>query len=110
MADFSKIPKKVNSRKNLGEPPSIEAAPNNLEQPEHAPLLEQQPEPKTKAQVDPKIDGRSLRATGYTKPFATRTKPEVHQQYKMIAARDGITMGELLEQAINAYEKINKKK
>ncbi|MBM1172832.1 hypothetical protein [Microvirga arabica] len=51
------------------------------------------------------LDGRSLRATNRTHQFATRIKLETHKQMKRIVARDGITLGELIEKAIEAYEK-----
>jgi predicted DNA-binding ribbon-helix-helix protein len=70
-------------------PPPPEAAPNNLAQPETAPAL----------------DGRSLRATGRTEQLATRVTPAFHRQVKMIAARDGLKIAELLEKAIAAYER-----
>jgi predicted HicB family RNase H-like nuclease len=50
-------------------------------------------------------DGRSLRATGWTHPFATRVKPETHKNILDIAERDGITLDELIEKAIEAYER-----
>jgi predicted HicB family RNase H-like nuclease len=52
-----------------------------------------------------KRDGRSLRATGRTHPFATRIKPETHEKMLDIAERDEITLGELIEKAIDAYER-----
>ena len=51
------------------------------------------------------IDGRSLRATGRTAQFATRIKPEYHKKAKLIAARDGITLAELFEKGVDAYER-----
>jgi hypothetical protein len=83
----------VNFRKGRGlggaVPPSPETVPNNLAQPEHAPA----------------VDGRALRATGRTEQLATRVRPEFHRRVKIIAARDGLKIAELLEQAIDAYER-----
>jgi|1185.fasta_scaffold76855_2 hypothetical protein len=85
----------VDFRKGVGRglagaaPPPPEVVPNNLAQPETAPV----------------VDGRSLRATGRTEQLATRVRPEFHRQVKIIAARDGLKIAELLEKAIAAYER-----
>ncbi|MGF7213528.1 hypothetical protein GGE65_008173 [Skermanella aerolata] len=92
MADTSKL-KGRSSR--MPEPPSPEQAGENLRAPEVAPA-----EP-----VRQRRDGRSLRATGRTHPFATRIKPETHEKMLDIAERDGITLGELIEKALEAYER-----
>lgn len=83
MVDVSRI------KNRLGTPPDPSHAGRNLTQPETA----------------PGIDGRSLRATGRTAQFATRIKPEYHRKAKMIAARDGITLAELFERGVDAYER-----
>ena len=49
-------------------------------------------------------DGRSLRKTGRTHPLATRVTPEFYQRFRQVAARDGLKIVELLEQALVAYE------
>lgn len=49
------------------------------------------------------VDGRTLRATGRTHPFATRIRMETHKQMKRLAHAEGITIAELLERAIDAY-------
>jgi len=85
----------VEFRKGVGRglagarPPAPDAAANNLAQPETAPA----------------VDGRSLRATGRTEQLATRVRPAFHRQVKLIAARDGLKIAELLEKAIAAYER-----
>jgi hypothetical protein len=53
------------------------------------------------------IDGRSLRATGRTSQLATRIHPDIHHKAKMMAARDRITMAELIEIGIRLYEEHN---
>jgi predicted HicB family RNase H-like nuclease len=55
-----------------------------------------------------KVDGRSLRATGRTHQFATRIKEETHRRMRILAAEDGITLGELIERAVAAYERDRK--
>ena len=62
---------------------------------------------KTKLEADKfeRIDGRSLRKTGRTHPFSTHIKLETHNEMKRIAARDGITIAEFLERAVEAYER-----
>lgn len=91
MANFSKI----KTRGKLGTPPSASTTKNNLQAPEVA------PEASSEAKVG---DGRSKRATGRTEPIATRVRVGVRKRYKQIAAREDITMGELLERALDAYE------
>lgn len=92
MTNFNKI----KARNKLGTPPSAERAQNNLSAPETAP---------EEGNYQKSNDGRSERATGRTEPFATRVRPGVRQKYKQIAARDEMTMGALLEEALEAYEK-----
>jgi hypothetical protein len=91
MATFRKPPR----RGELGEPPKIEEAGENLKAPETAPPKESSSQ---------KADGRTLRKTGRTHPFATRITPILHKRIKMIAARDEVKVAELLEHAIEAYE------
>jgi hypothetical protein len=50
-----------------------------------------------------KIDGRSLRATGRTEPFATRLKPGYKDTVFNLAKKQGCTMAEVLEKAITLY-------
>lgn len=97
MANFQKL----KTRNKLGKPPSETAAGDNLTAPETAPPADSMP-----AIDDIKVDGRTLRASGRTEPFATRVTPGVRKRYKTIAMRDDITMGELLELALAAYEKL----
>lgn len=85
---------------SLGAPPA-EVPTSNLETPEV-----DVPAVRTSVEVDPgDLDGRSLRATGRTHQFATRIKEETHKQMKRIVARDGITLGELIEKAVDEYER-----
>jgi hypothetical protein len=78
MADTSKLKGRPS---RMPAPPLPEQAGQNLKSPEVAPA-----EP-----VRQRRDGRSLRATGRTHPFATRIKPETHERMLDLAERDGIT-------------------
>lgn len=86
MANLSKFKKK-----NLGTPPSLNEAGNNLSAPEVSP-------------GDEYVDGRSVRKTGRTEQFATRVTPQFHKKVKMLAARDDLKIVEILEKAIELYE------
>jgi hypothetical protein len=56
-----------------------------------------------------RIDGRSLRKTGRTVPFSTRVSEEWDEKLRMIAQRDDLNFGEVLEKALDAYEGSRKK-
>ena len=51
------------------------------------------------------VDGRSKRASGRTEQIATRVTAEVRDQIRAVAERDGILIGELMEKAVDAYER-----
>ena len=87
MADLSKFKKK-----NLGTPPALNDAGNNLSAPEIAPVDNEY------------VDGRTKRKTGRTEQLATRVTPEFHKKVKMLAARDELKIVELIEKAIDIYE------
>lgn len=53
-----------------------------------------------------KVDGRTLRKTGRTEQFATRVSPEFHNRLKEIAKRDSLMLVEVLERAVEAYERL----
>jgi hypothetical protein len=82
MVDVSKI------KNRLGSPPDSGAMKDNLRQPEEMPVIS---------------DGRSLRATGRTAQLSTRVQPETLQQLRQLAARDRITMAEVIERALDLY-------
>lgn len=92
MVDTSKL---KGHKSRMPPPPPGEQAGENTKAPETAPA-----EPARQRR-----DGRSLRATGRTHPFATRIKPETHERMLDLAERDGITLGELIERAIRAYDR-----
>lgn len=52
-----------------------------------------------------KRDGRSLNKTGRTHQFATRIRKETHEKLYDIAERDGLLLAEVIELAIEAYER-----
>lgn len=64
---------------------------NNLRAPEVAPA--------------PLNDGRSARATGRTKPLATRVREEFHDELKQYAAAHRLKLVEVLERAFDALKK-----
>lgn len=80
------IPDKLKGR--LGNPPEPGEAKDNLRQPEEGAFI---------------ADGRSLRATGRTAQLATRIKPAKLQLLRQLAARDRITMAEVIERALGLY-------
>jgi hypothetical protein len=82
MVDVSKI------KSRLGSPPDSGAVKGNLQQPEESPVI---------------ADGRSLRATGRTAQMATRINPEKLNLLRQLAARDRITMAEVIERALDLY-------
>jgi hypothetical protein len=92
MADVSKLRKK-----GLGAPPPMEEATPNLKAPEHAPVAHHDPAPR-------RVDGRTTRRSNRTQQFATRVTPEFDERIRAIAARDGLLLVEVLEQALDAYE------
>lgn len=85
-------------KKGLGAPPPMDEASPNLDAPEHAPAPPVTP-PKAR------IDGRSLRRSHRTIQFATRVSPEFDQRIRAIAERDGKLLVQVLEDALDAYEK-----
>lgn len=94
MADLSKLKK----RGTLGAPPSQEEASANLQAPEVAPRPAAEPEA-------PRRDGRRLRRTNRNVAFATRVSPEFDTRIRDIAERDGLLLVEVLERALDAYER-----
>ena len=94
MADLSKF------KKRLGAPPAIEDTGANLRAPEIAPS----PAMATAAQPKER-DGRSARRTGRTVQFATRVSEEFDERFRAVCKRDSLLMVELLEKALDAYER-----
>lgn len=82
MVDVSRV------KSRLASPPESKEAKGNLRQPEELPVIS---------------DGRSLRATGRTAQLSTRVNPETVQLLRQLAARDRITMAEVIERALDLY-------
>lgn len=78
----------ANLKKNrLGAPPGPDKTLNNMSQPEHAPAQT----PRTK--------------TNRTYAFGTRVTKDFYRNLRLIAARDNLKIVEVLEKAIELYEK-----
>ena len=100
MVDLSKP-----SKHRLGVPPSPEEASTALREPETAPAPVA-PVPE----LEKKIDARTLRKTGRTVQFATRVSPEFDRRFRAIAKRERLLLAQLLELALEAYEKQSRNK
>jgi len=100
MADVSKL-KKIGKYNSLGTPPTADEASKNLETPELVLGNTQKSGPVIRR------DARTLRRTNRTLPFATRVSPEFDCRLRDIAERDGLKLVEVLEKALDAYEKQN---
>ncbi len=100
---------KFKKKKRLGDPPKIEEIEksriNNLDQPETFTPAEKKPAMEIK-----KIDGRTLRKTGYTIQFGTKVnkgfKPRLIKITMALKKQDpNITFGKILAEALKRYEK-----
>ena len=100
MADVSKLKQKPARR--LGQPPAVDEASGNLSAPEVAPVA---PAPVAAPQVKARRDGRTLRRTGRTVTFATRVSQEFDDRIRDIAEEKGLMLVEVLERALEAYER-----
>ncbi|OYV34642.1 MAG: hypothetical protein B7Z80_20650 [Rhodospirillales bacterium 20-64-7] len=100
MADLSKLKK----GRGLGAPPSLSEASPNLAAPEVAPT----PPPMSEPQHARKVDGRTLRKTNRTVAFATRVTENFDYRVREIAESKGLKIVEVLEAALDAYERENK--
>lgn len=131
MADASRL--KGMRRQGLGPPPPPEEARTDLaptpepSEPSAPPALGARPDvpvPQSQAAPQPhgtarqgaaaeppragRIDGRTLRRSGRTVQFATRVSPEFDERVRQIALRDGLLLVEVLERALDAYERSRK--
>lgn len=114
MADISKLRR----HSSLGAPPPPAEASPNLAAPEIAPVIPPHLQPRHEIPALPtpamaeaagetarkRWDGRSARRTGRTLQFATRVSPEFDERLRVIAAREGLLLVEVLERALDAYE------
>lgn len=101
MADVSKLKQKPARR--LGPPPAVDEASENLSAPEVAPAPVAVAAPQTTAPR--RRDGRSMRRTGRTVTFATRVSQEFDDRIRDIAEEKGLMLVEVLERALEAYER-----
>jgi len=90
----------------LGAPPSLSEASANLAAPEIAPTP--LPASESKHITARKIDGRTLRKTNRTVAFATRVTENFDYRVREIAETTGLKIVEVLEAALDAYERENK--
>jgi hypothetical protein len=100
MADISSLKNKKARR--LGPPPGVEEASNNLTAPEVAPAAPAAPARQEEA---PRIDARSLRRSNRTVQFATRVTPEWDARIRAAAQQHGLMLTEVLERALDAFER-----
>lgn len=105
--DFAALRKKS----RLPSPP--EDASRNLAEPElpgeAAPPGRPPPPLATPVAAAPEelpTDGRSLRRTGRTEPFATRVRSDFRPRVMRLAALRGCTMAEVLELALTELERV----
>ena len=105
MADVSKLKSLKQRRSTLGEPPTLEEASPNLEAPEVAPAPVSDASEKPKRKLDGRIDGRSIRRTNRTVQFATHVTPDWDARIRAMAMREGVLLVEILERALDCYEK-----
>jgi hypothetical protein len=101
MADLSKFKK----GRGLGTPPSLSEASPNLAAPEVAPTPPPVRETKATAR---RVDGRTLRKTNRTVAFATRVTEDFDNRVREIAEASGLKIVEVLEAALDAYDRENK--
>jgi hypothetical protein len=102
MADLSKFKK----GRGLGAPPSLSEASPNLAAPEVAPTP--LPVHEAKPTTGRKVDGRTLRKTNRTVAFATRVTEGFDNRVREIAEASGLKIVEVLEAALDAYDRENK--
>ncbi|MCW0345884.1 hypothetical protein NB703_003977 [Pantoea ananatis] len=113
MADLSALKNKSKS-KGLGSPPGPDEYATSLNSPEVAPapdIAEAVKESSLAAGASEqsnqepyiKRDGRSMRKTNRTIPFATRVSAEFDQRFRDIAYQEDLKIVELLEKALQAY-------
>ena len=88
MNDWQKL-----KRHKLEVPPTLAETTSNLQMPEV---------------IGEKVDKRTLRKTGRTEQFATRVSKEWLEKVKAIAEKEGLKLVEVLERALECYERQSK--
>ncbi len=98
MADLSKFKK----GRGLGAPPSLSEASPNLAAPETGP-----PPPRVRAAEAPARggDGWTVRKRSRTVAFATRVTEDFDNRVREIAEASGLKIVEVLEAALDAYDR-----
>jgi len=114
---MTNLQKLKDRRSSLGTPPA--EASDNLSAPEVAPHASPPTVPLAApiaappvTMATPFIDGRSLRVrrTPRTIQFSTKVTPEFDTKIRQVAQRDQLLLTELLELALEAYEKQAKRR
>jgi hypothetical protein len=98
MADASKL------KRGLGTPPAPDEARTDL-MPEPAAAGEPTLRPAAGTGSTQRIDARSLRRSGRTVHFATKVTPAFDNRVRQIAAETGKMLTEILEEALQAWER-----
>ena len=84
----------------------LTAAPQAEHEPRPVSVLNTSPQLVDAEPIRPvRLDGRTMRRSGRTVQFATRVSPEFDDRIRQIALRDGMLLVEVLEHALDAYEK-----
>ena len=96
MADASQL------KRGLGTPPARDEARTDLV-PQPAPAAERARRPV--ADTTQRIDARTLRRSGRTVHFATKVTPDFDYRVRQIAADTGKMLTEILEEALEAWER-----
>jgi len=112
--DFAALRKKSrlpsppeDASRNLAEPelPGQPASPPPAPSPPATPPAPRSRPHTPPPQEDAPTDGRSLRKTGRTEPFATRVRADFRPRVMRLAALRGCTMAEVLELALDELER-----
>lgn len=108
MADASKL--KGLRRSGLGSPPALDDARTDLAFPPARTTTQGDGFLGLAQTVSPlaapeRLDGRRMRRSGRTIQFATRVSPAFDERIRVIAQREGMLLVEVLEKALDAYER-----
>lgn len=82
----------------------MDEASNNLRAPEIAPTNNETSLDRNQQKIE-RLDARSFRKTGRTIQFATRVSEEFDFKLRSIAQRNNKLLVEILEEALQEYEK-----
>lgn len=105
MADLSKLKHMKGRRGELGVPPTLAEASDNLTAPEIAPAATiSTVSPTAPSSEYHRVDGRSARKTHRTIQFATRVSPEFDRRLREVAQRERMLLVEVLEQSLELFD------